>query len=118
VQRCLEKRAGDRFQSTHDLALALEAASSGVSEEGDSHAARTARWAQGHKGPSLTMPAVILLAAVGVYSTLVPRRSPPVPGSIKSVAVLPFENVGGDSDSEYLSVSRVPASTRDRWGAS
>jgi eukaryotic-like serine/threonine-protein kinase len=31
VRRCLEKRAGDRFQSAHDLALALEAASSGLS---------------------------------------------------------------------------------------
>jgi len=29
VRRCLEKRAGDRFQSTHDLALALEAVSAG-----------------------------------------------------------------------------------------
>jgi Tol biopolymer transport system component/serine/threonine protein kinase len=31
VERCLEKRAGDRFHSAHDLALALEAVSSGVS---------------------------------------------------------------------------------------
>ena len=31
VRRCLEKRAGDRFHSAHDLALALEAASSGLS---------------------------------------------------------------------------------------
>src|SRR4029450_7336889 len=31
VRRCLEKRAGDRFRSAHDLALALEAASSGLS---------------------------------------------------------------------------------------
>ena len=31
VSRCLEKRAGDRFHSAHDLALALEAASSGLS---------------------------------------------------------------------------------------
>ena len=32
VHRCLEKRAGDRFHSAHDLALALEAASSGLSD--------------------------------------------------------------------------------------
>ncbi|MGD8898214.1 MAG: protein kinase, partial [Acidobacteriota bacterium] len=31
VQRCLEKRVGDRFHSAHDLALALEAVSSGAS---------------------------------------------------------------------------------------
>ena len=29
VRRCLEKRAGDRFHSAHDLALALETVSSG-----------------------------------------------------------------------------------------
>src|SRR5262245_33230126 len=31
VRRCLEKRAADRFHSSHDLALALEAVSSGLS---------------------------------------------------------------------------------------
>jgi hypothetical protein len=31
VRRCLEKRVGDHFHSAHDLALALEAAASGLS---------------------------------------------------------------------------------------
>ena len=34
VRRCLEKRVGDRFHSAHDLALALEAASSGLWNHG------------------------------------------------------------------------------------
>jgi TolB-like protein/tetratricopeptide (TPR) repeat protein len=67
---------------------------------------------------SLTTLAAIVLAAGGVYWGLVRSPAPRGGGVIDSIAVLPFENVGGDPDSEYLSdgvaeslinkLSRVP----------
>jgi serine/threonine-protein kinase len=105
VRRCLEKRAPDRFHSAHDLALALEAVSSGLSGPSVEHGAlgvvrpvrvlkRYKRW--------VALGAMVLVAA-GLYWGLV--RSPPrtAVGVVDSVAVLPFDNVGGDPDREYLS---------------
>ena len=108
VSRCLEKRAGDRFHSAHDLALALEAVSSGVSGtvgRGRSSLGRRSRGQcdealqEGSPGDLATM----VLVAVGLYRGLVRSPAPAVVGAIDSVAVLPFENVGGDPDREYLS---------------
>jgi serine/threonine-protein kinase len=108
VRRCLEKRAGDRFRSAHDLALALEAASSGVSgpspeADGGSGAALAIGWAKRHKKRLLVALGAMALVAGGLYRGLVRPPAPPVVEVIDSVAVLPFENVGGDPDREYLS---------------
>jgi eukaryotic-like serine/threonine-protein kinase len=107
VSRCLEKRAGDRFHSAHDLALALEAVSSGVSAPSDeegrrSGVARAVSVTKRYK-KALLATATMLLVAVGLYRGLVRSPAPAVVGAIDSVAVLPFENVGGDPDREYLS---------------
>ena len=79
VRRCLEKRAGDRFHSAHDLALALEAASSGLSgpspERGS--AAAFAVSLKRHRKRFLVALAAMVLAAGGVYRVLV--RSPALP---------------------------------------
>src|SRR5262245_59058601 len=105
VRRCLEKRAADRFHSSHDLALALEAVSSGLS--GPSVApeaptvARRVRPARRHKR-WLALVALLVIAG-GLYWMLGRRPAAPATGAIDSVAVLPFENVGGDPDTEYLS---------------
>ena len=108
VRRCLEKRAGDRFHSAHDLALALEAVSSGVSgpsleADGGGGAAQAFGWAKRHKTRLLVALAAMVLVAGGLYWGLVRPPAPPVVGVIDSMAVLPFENVGGDPDREYLS---------------
>jgi serine/threonine-protein kinase len=108
VDRCLEKRAQDRFHSAHDLALALEAASSGLSgpaprEDSGSDAALAMSLAKRHKRALLATLAVVILVAGGVYWGLIRSPARPVTDLIDSVAVLPFENVGGDPDSEYLS---------------
>ena len=107
VSRCLEKRAGDRFHSAHDLALALEAVSSGVSAPSDeegrrSGIARAVSVTKRYK-KALLATATMVLVAVGLYRGLVRSPAPAVVGAIDSVAVLPFENVGGDPDREYLS---------------
>src|SRR5262245_32636068 len=105
VRRCLEKRAGDRFHSAHDLALALEAVSSGLSGSSEEH-----RGPGVARGIRLSKPqtrwmalAAMALLAGGAYRVFVHSPAPPLAGVIDSVAVLPFENVGGDPDREYLS---------------
>ena len=45
----------------------------------------------------------MVLVAGGLYWGLARSPAPAVVGGIDSVAVLPFENVGGDPDREYLS---------------
>ena len=108
MRRCLEKRPGDRFHSAHDLALALEAVSSGVSgplleADGGGGAAQAFGWAKRHKTRLLVALAAMVLVAGSLYWGLVRPPAPPVVGVIDSMAVLPFENVGGDPDREYLS---------------
>ena len=56
-----------------------------------------------HKKAFLATLAAMVLVAVGLYRGLVRSPAPAVVGAIDSVAVLPFENVGGDPDREYLS---------------
>ena len=105
IGRCLEKRPGDRFHSAHDLALALEAASSGLSgpsaERGS--LAALAGSLKRHKHRLLVALAAMVLVAGGVYRGLVRSPAPTGVDVVDSVAVLPFENVGGDPDREYLS---------------
>jgi len=103
LHRSLEKRPGDRFQSSHDLALALEAASLEDSRLG---------WLRpGVPGAVAALGVVglvvfFLLRAVGLLAPGPPDTPAPIPTSTRppnSVAVLPFENVGGDPELEYLS---------------
>ena len=47
--------------------------------------------------------AALVLLTVGLYKVLGPGPSSSGEASIDSVAVLPFENVGGDPETEYLS---------------
>ena len=51
----------------------------------------------------------MVLVAGSLYWGLVRPPAPPVVGVIDSMAVLPFENVGGDPDREYLSDSMADA---------
>src|SRR5262245_23652689 len=73
IEGCVEKNPLDRFQSAKDLALTLRAIASS----------------------SAVMPADLVRTIAGK-----PRRKSK---AIDSIAVLPFENVGGDASAEYLS---------------
>jgi len=107
VQRCLEKRAADRFHSSHDLALALEAVSSGDARPQigpkDLPGTRAVGFAARNKSGILAAIGIAALLAVGVYWGT--RRAGVLPerGAIDSLAVLPFENVGGEEETAYLS---------------
>ncbi len=80
------------------------AAQSSASINNKSHQTSSAEYVVGevkkHKFLSLGALAILLLVAVGFGYTFLNRSSG---GSINSVAVLPFVNVGGSEDSEYLS---------------
>ena len=69
---------------------------------GSSDTAMAAGLAQRHKGVLFGLLAaaviVVAVAGYGLFQMLGPGGGP-----IDSIAVLPFENVGGDPDSEYLS---------------
>jgi TolB-like protein/Flp pilus assembly protein TadD len=111
IGRCLEKNPAMRFQTAADLVFALRAVAH-VSETLAIFPATPAarRWRRG-----LVVAGAV--AAVAVASVLI-VRSRPDPG-IRSLAVLPFGNAGGDPNAEYLSdgiteslinnLSQVPA---------
>ncbi|HEX7023765.1 MAG TPA: protein kinase, partial [Gemmatimonadales bacterium] len=93
VRKALSKAPADRFASVSGFGAALAGASS------SRHRPRTARWALG-------IPAV---AAILVAGYLVSRPSAPAgsaasaPDSARSIAVLPFVTVGGDTTNEAFS---------------
>jgi eukaryotic-like serine/threonine-protein kinase len=87
VQQCLEKNPQERFHSAHDLSLALRATLSGSAP-----ATRARSWWLA----LAACLAALILAAGGYWKA---GRAKP----IDSLAVMPFVNVGADSDAEYLS---------------
>ena len=91
VERCLEKDPARRFQSAHDLALALQAAAATGAAPGVGRRTRSG-W--------LAATAAILIGLAGGAYYWEHRVAA---GTIDSVAVLPFVNVGGDPNTEYLS---------------
>jgi eukaryotic-like serine/threonine-protein kinase len=102
VFRCLEKNPAERFQSASDLAFALEALTDTRGSVRPAAAEATPRPAH-----SLWPRATWLAATAAVLLILAlrfwPSRSPlgPSPG-IRSIVVLPFQNVSGDPGQDYF----------------
>jgi serine/threonine protein kinase/tetratricopeptide (TPR) repeat protein len=100
VDRCLKKKADDRYQSARDLAIDLEAMLSGavIATPTPAHSSKRMR-------PAIWAAAILalLLAGLSLYQTKWWWRDQPVNQPIDSIAVLPLVNVSGDSDTEYLS---------------
>jgi TolB-like protein/tetratricopeptide (TPR) repeat protein/predicted Ser/Thr protein kinase len=106
ISRCLEKTPEQRFSSTRELAVALEA----LTPEGSSAPPATAhdeRTEMVRAQPWLSMPwlavAAVVAALVVVSAVLLWNRwHAAAPPPITSVAVLPFENTARDQEIEYM----------------
>ena len=97
IRKCLEKDAGNRYQSAKDLLVDLRT----LKRDTESGAVVAgALGASKRRSPALAGGILVLvaLAAGGVYWS-----SGPTTEQIDSLAVLPFENAGGDPDTEYFS---------------
>jgi len=96
VTRCLSKHPADRPQSATELWHELEKAAQPASAELGAPRARS-------RGRPVVFGAILLLAAIATTVWLVGRGGARSAATNRSVAVLPFVNVGGDSTDEYFS---------------
>jgi TolB-like protein/tetratricopeptide (TPR) repeat protein len=97
VALCLEKRPEDRFQSAHDLTLALQAASAAPGTSPILYGPARLRRAAG-----LALGGVVLLAAAGVLVLAFKRAGPAArPAQPPRIVVLPFENLGAPEDAYF-----------------
>ena len=97
VLRCLEKRPEDRFESAHDLAIALQA----ITGESD--------WRPPNPRPPvrrrslrLAIAGAAIVIAVATLWMLSRRHTPPPLPDVKRLAVLPLEAESDDPDLQLL----------------
>jgi eukaryotic-like serine/threonine-protein kinase len=100
INKALEKDRQLRFQSASDLRADLKRLKR-QSDSGRMPAVSTevSQKKAGRRWPLYAALAAVLIAVAGMSAYLLFERAEP----IDSIAVLPFVNVGGDSETEYLS---------------
>ena len=94
VERCLAKNAAQRFHSAQDLAFALTGLLSGQQA-----VTLLPHISRRHLPIAAIASALVIIAAVGFFYW----RSHSARQTIDSLAVLPFVNMGGNADADYLS---------------
>ncbi len=123
INKALEKDRKLRYQSASDMkadlarlkrdtdasrsvvtSVPVMPAASAIQGDSSSDAAIVAGVMKRHKKVLLgTLAAAVLIVAAGLYRMLRRSAAPAPSGAIHSVAVLPFDNVGGDPNTAYLS---------------
>jgi len=99
VRRCLEKEPAQRYQRAGEVRAALEAISLSTASI---PAAQAPRAKTAHRKGILAAAAILVAAALVIAGFLIWPR-PEVEGGRLMIAVLPFENLSGDPEQEYLS---------------
>jgi serine/threonine-protein kinase len=101
VRRCLEKNPAERFQSARDLGFALTETSGALSESRPAEVGPPrGRTAAIVAGAVLLVLAVLFTANVGGLRNRLSRAPSSV--GIKSLAVLPLQNLSRDPEQEYF----------------
>jgi serine/threonine protein kinase/tetratricopeptide (TPR) repeat protein len=97
VRHCLEKDRDNRFHSAHDIAFALSEESLPTARSG----AQLARTPIGKGKVLIAAAAIVLLAIAGIFLLRRNQSGKGEAGSLKRVAVLPFENLGSPEDDYF-----------------
>jgi TolB-like protein/tRNA A-37 threonylcarbamoyl transferase component Bud32 len=99
VMQCLEKDPARRPQSADDVAHALD----GINVSGSAPVA-AGRGRDGSRGGAyIIAAAVVVVTLVGIWIWVFKRPAAGAAANgVRSLAVLPIENAGGDSTKEYL----------------
>jgi TolB-like protein/Tfp pilus assembly protein PilF len=116
IRRCLEKSREERFQSARDLAFALgEATSAAASSPATAEVVRP-------KTMPVSRLVVVAIGVVALLAALVAGNVAGIrkrilggaaPGRIRSLAVLPLENLSRDPDQEYFADGMTEALITD-----
>ena len=97
VQRCLTKNANDRWQTASDVSRELKRVFASIGPARTHRPAKTLRSVAG-----ILVAAIAGLALWLFASAWHTPSSSPASGQIRSLAVLPLDNVSGDPDQEYF----------------
>jgi TolB-like protein len=101
IERCLAKDPGRRYQGAAELRAALEAIRGGQSQSWSVWRYRVAR---NRRVVTALVAAGIVIAALVAFVVLRQNVLRPAIGAagVRSLAVLPLENLSGDPDQDYL----------------
>ncbi len=97
VQRCLAKNTNERWQTASDVSRELKRVFASIGQARTHRPAKTVRWVAG-----ILVAAIAGLALWLFASALHTPSRRPASAQIRSLAVLPLDNVSGDPDQEYF----------------
>ncbi len=113
IRRCMEKSPEARFQSASDLAYNLRAIS-------NNHSGLMAAGPDSRRKPGISPPVILALVVAIVVAGVVVVGwfvvQPPASGeagTVRKIAVLPLENLSGDSEREFYADGMTDALTTE-----